>query len=578
MLYFDQLVIQQDSPHEPSDTPLVILWAFDTKWTIEFEQQQHKEAWIMGITRLLHDRVGEESGPFSRPLPDLFTQPPRGIPSSLERFEKLEKFLSKASDHPGNPHFLVPPFLRFLLQHVQLLSLHGHLDGDTIIKSSVPPRNNSQWKGLKRSIVKDWKATDLSTFPPAFTLALLCEFLAKMKEPLIPWPLADAVSSQWEEDEVTDPIKIGKLVSALPPFNYYILAYLVQSLHQVRRNQFAHACPNADHFADLDTASILGAFSERLPSATVVAAAPGSESPRLESKEPKEPQPKAERRTVIVVDPMRTASPLLSRRTTQSPSIISGSPSPTAFDQSSSEDPPSTRSGSGELDSHFSAAKSTSPSPSTPTSARSTTEMNAFGSGPPVPTTAPGLKCNPSAVGLLLSGALAPSVVRPFKLRSGKPIAVGNFIGRLPRLVRFLACLIDHAPLVFGALARLPIKSILASFDGLRASLETSRATYAFGTNMTFNLKGEGSSGDYRSTQYGSNGDYSSTGGGAAPLVIEGKKRDPRRGANIFNFDMSGLVTETFSVLDFSSLHFALAPPMPNTSPPTTSIELASTN
>lgn len=193
MLYFDQLAIQMDAQlSDDSEAPIIIIWACDTKFTIEFEQQAHKEEWLRHFSRNEARKMAKKMGPFYRTLPELYCLPPSGIPTIYDRYAILESFLQQRKDKEekkglaesnestaltpseitsnaassntsttianntlgegANSTTWCPPFLNYLMAPLQ--ESHG-LDYDSIVKCSVPPRTLSAWKATKQALNRD---------------------------------------------------------------------------------------------------------------------------------------------------------------------------------------------------------------------------------------------------------------------------------------------------------------------------------------------------------------------------------------------------------------------------------------
>jgi hypothetical protein len=555
MLFFDQLGLQMDAPMGyQSDSPTVIIWASDTKFTIEFEQQEHKQAWLQSIMR--HMQKGSaKSGPFGKSLSELYSQPSRGVPSSLERFEVLDEFLSSLEASPAILEHAVPPFVGWLFDSVVTSFMQTSLDGDTLIKAPIPPRNDQSWKQFKQSISEDWMSISLSEYPTVFVLTLLCRFCAKLPDPLIPTQLVDLISSQWEEEDCIDPLKIKRLVQQLPAFNLYTLGYLCQALHQLIASDKTHQCPFMNDGKNKNFSNPAQGSSEPFASASIPLKRPRA------SRESVYQAPKMLPTSLNIQISQPTDASYASTLTpppfsapiskSASKEVLVGESStnmttsgPTTGARKSNEISPvqarSTGSSDSSNDVPHTVSVESSPSPqrnSHQTMLSADEELRA--------------SCQPTALAMLLSAAFSPTIVRPFKLRPAKPVAVGNFIGRLPRVVRFFACLIDHAPQVFSPLKRISSATVVSSFAELKAQLQRTVMTATVSTIDPSLLPTSSNATELPSPSSNTSN----------PAPTEGKRpRDARRGAAIFNFDMSGLVTETFSIQDFSSLHFALTP------------------
>lgn len=611
MLYFDQLAIQMDAQvSDDSEAAAIIIWACDTKFTIEFEQQAHKEEWLRHFARNESRKVAKKMGPFSRTLAELYCLPASGIPTSFDRHDILESFLGQ---DPETVRHWSPPFLNHLLSPFNEMKL----DYESIIKCSVPPRTTTPWKNLKSSLRESWQSTEI---PADLSLPVLHEFLSKLAEPLMPSVMLDVIATQWDEEDCGDVRKIRNFVSFLPAFNLYALYKLCYQLHLVVQKHGKHVCPvnlNEDEVSEDESKSTSLKLDTESTQST--------SSPSLGSLAN---QVLAKRRPRAGKDSSKSTVPL--RTNSMGIAIQQG---PTKM-RSSSEQPVHTihgdaigigRKSIGEAAEK--ARKGSSSSEILPTALRSRTESSSDGSstssatntprdvngfaaalenpwamsGPQTPSShsssaRASLVCPSSPLAWLLSSAFAPAVMRPFKITGAAPIAVANYIGRLSRFVHFFASLIDHAPYVFSALSHLSPTDYIASFDDLRASLHGERRVLGASSDLPVpdldasgsssaqssngNLSNEGGN-ETTSTGGGSKNESSSTSnrdsifintnpglgmahsGSSSSIGRKGTptSRDARRATMLFHFDMAGLVTESFSVLEFALLHFALAPP-----------------
>lgn len=601
MLFFDQMALQSDVQiSDELDAPVVIVWACDTKFTIEFEQQSHKEDWLRIFVANMSRRVEKKIGPFSRSLPELYCLPPSGVPTLQEKFTLIESFLTTSSLNRGRVELMAPNFFNFLLSPLASLNL----DADTIIKSSVPPRHNPKWKSLIKQLRTAWDSIEI---PTPFVLPLLCEFLSKMAEPLIPVPMLDIISSQWDEEDCGDVLKIRNFFQALPAFNLYTLAHLCHTLNRLIADKHKHTCPL------LANASGPGSLKNSGKLASSPRSGADDKPSSLQNQSISKRRPRASKAVSYATTAPKPSSLVFSPHTTATAPSPSSLPSQSMIEPQPNTSPrsdveASRKSGNSETK-NFSILSSSSET----SSPRHTgelkvssggdnfeTDLNSDWSegGPKIPISPERTICGSSRISWLLSGALAPSVLRPFKMSAAEPVSVGNYFARLPRLVRLFATLIDHSHFIFASLKELSTNDFIASFDELRNSIQqdlalrTSFSTQKRlsssdlsseesvggsyessksnpgsknGSAETFSGSGPYNTSDRDTTQYsthnGTSSFVQSSSGSSLPTRKGEKPKDPKRATTLFQFDMTGTITESFSILDFTSLHYALEPP-----------------
>lgn len=606
MLYFDQLAIQMDAQvSDDSEAAAIIIWACDTKFTIEFEQQSHKEEWLRHFARNEARKVAKKMGPFSRTLSELYCLPSSGIPTAFDRHSILESFLNQ---DPETVRHWSPPFLNHLLSPFNDMPL----DFESIIKCSVPPRTTTPWKNLKSSLRESWQSTEI---PADLSLPVLHEFLSKLAEPLMPSVMLDVIATQWDEEDCGDVRKIRNFVAFLPAFNLYALSKLCYELHLVVQKHSKHVCsvPLNDEEASEDESKSTSLKLETESTQSSNTPSLGSLANQVLAKR----RPRAGKDSSKSTVPMRTSSMGIALQGLTKMRSSSEQPAQTVHGdaigigrKSIGENADKARKGSSSSEILSNALRSRTESSSDGSSTSSATntprDMNGFAaalenpwatSGPQTPSplsssARASIVCPSSPLAWLISSAFAPAVMRPFKITGAAPIAVANYIGRLSRFVHFFASLIDHAPYVFAALSNLSPTDYIASFDDLRSSLQGERRVLGASSDLTIaDIDASGSSSAQSSNGNLSNeGDAVAGGNGGGKVDSSnrdsifintnpglgmahsgssssiGRKgtptsRDARRATMLFHFDMAGLVTESFSVMEFALLHFALAPP-----------------